>query len=225
MQSNRIQLAIFDLDGVLTETSKYHFQAWQSIAKSLGIYLDPSFESQLKGISRVQSLETILKAYALEKKLSIAKKNQLLNKKNTYYLNLIKHMSPNDVFPGVHELLTLLKHLGVHIALGSASKNARTILNQLQLTHYFDYIVDPSLLASKPNPAIFLDAMYAYNLSPIECIGFEDAIAGITAIRLAGMKSIGIGSPTELTQADYCFTSIKEIPLSFIETLIKGDTS
>jgi beta-phosphoglucomutase len=216
---------IFDLDGVLTETSAYHFEAWRALAKDIGIELKDEFEAHLKGISRIESLNRILKAHHLEDEFSQAEKNEILDKKNTHYQQLISHMTRKDLFEGVIELFDFLKDQKLKIALGSASKNAPRLLKSLDIEQYFDYVVNPSTLRSKPEPDIFLNAMNHFNLKPHDCMGIEDAYAGVKAINQAGMISIGIGNASELNHADYCFDSIKTMPISFINKLIKGDSS
>ncbi|MFW5838650.1 MAG: beta-phosphoglucomutase [Bacillota bacterium] len=224
MPSNKIQLVIFDLDGVLTETSTYHFQAWKALAKDFGVDLDDAFETQLKGVSRAESLERILKAHHLENVFSEDEKQTLLDKKNTHYQSLISHMTKDHLFDGVIDCFHYLKDQNVNIALGSASKNAPALINALEIQPYIDYVVDPRGLASKPAPDIFLDAMHHFGVTSNACIGIEDAYAGITAINQAGMISIGIGDKKELPHADYCYPSIKAIPLTVIDALLKGVT-
>lgn len=224
MPLNKIKLIIFDLDGVLTETSTYHFSAWKQLTESIGVTLDDSFESNLKGISRKASLERILDAHHLNHQFTDLQKNNMMDVKNNLYKTMISHMTEKDLFNGVIALFKFLKKHQIKIALGSASKNAMLILDKLQIHSYFDYIVDPSQLKSKPQPDIFLDAMHHFKYQPDECIGIEDAIAGIKAINSAGMTSIGIGSKDELKNADYCFPSIKEIPLDFMRILLKGES-
>lgn len=225
MPSNKIQLVIFDLDGVLTETSTYHFQAWKALAKDFGVDLDDAFEARLKGVSRVESLERILNANDLEDRFTEDEKRSLLEKKNTHYQSLIEHMTREHLFDGVIECFNYLKKHHVKIALGSASKNAPRLLKALDIESYIDYVVDPRGLESKPAPDIFLNAMHHYKLKREQCLGIEDAYAGITAINKAKMISIGIGNREELPHADYCFPSIKAIPLTVLEALIKGATS
>ncbi|MDA3932305.1 MAG: beta-phosphoglucomutase [Tenericutes bacterium] len=225
MQSSRVNLVIFDLDGVLTETSKFHFESWKALAKKFDVDLDDKFEVHLKGVSRQASLERILKEYGLDSKFSEEEKKLLLVEKNRHYQQLISHMTKDDLFNGVIDCFTFLKSQGVRIALGSASKNAPRLLKTHEISDYFDYVVDPRGLKSKPSPDIFLDAMKHFNLNPSECIGVEDAYAGVSAINQAGMTSIGIGNKEELHHSDYCFSSIDSIPITFLKTLIKGDSS
>jgi beta-phosphoglucomutase len=225
VQSNKIKLVIFDLDGVLTETSDYHFKAWKALADDLGIKLEDSFESQLKGISRKESLNRILSEHDLDNHYNKNEINKFLDKKNTHYQELISHMTRDHLYEGVIELFNYLKEQKIKIALGSASKNGPRLLKALEISDYFDYVVNPANLRSKPKPDIFIDAMKHFNYQPHQCIGLEDAKAGITAINKAGMLSIGIGDENDLNHAKYCFSSIKTIPIEFFNKLLKGDSS
>ncbi len=214
-RSSRFKAVIFDLDGVLTDTARYHYVAWKSMAAELGISIDESFNESLKGIDRMSSLELILKHGGL--KLPSAAKERLAFQKNEHYKKLTESMSRQDLLPGALDRLDELKSLGVMIALASASKNGPTILEALGIMGYFDSIANPSLVAhSKPAPDIFLLAAAPLNVNPSACLGVEDAEAGVTAIRAAGMKALGIGDPRILHQADrvmpgldsFCFANI-----------------
>ena len=194
----------FDLDGVITDTAKFHFEAWSKLAKEkFALDLPAEFESQLKGISRIESLERILAFGGLTDKYSEAEVVQLANEKNNYYVAAISKLTEADILPGIASLLEQLKEHGVKLAVASASKNAPMILEKLGLATYFDAIVDPSeLKAGKPAPDIFLAAAKALNLAPSECVGLEDASAGVAAIKAAGMVAVAIGDEVELAQAD-----------------------
>ncbi|MFU8793431.1 MAG: beta-phosphoglucomutase [Acholeplasmataceae bacterium] len=210
------QLAIFDLDGVLTETSEMHFKAWSILFKKhFDIRIDPKLESLTKGVSRMDSIKVLLKAYHLDETLNEQEIFNLAQEKNKTYQSLIKDLTPKDLFDGVIALFDYLKGNHIKIALGSASKNGPLIIEKLGITHYFDVVVDPSKNKGKPAPDIFLSACHALNLSPHQCIGFEDAKAGVTAIKKAGMTAIGIGSE-DLSQADYCFKHIKDVPYDLL---------
>lgn len=224
MTTTKVQLVIFDLDGVLTETSAYHFKAWKALAKDFGVTLSDDFETKLKGVSRAESLERILSAHHLETQFTEEEKSALLDKKNTHYQQLIEHMSPDHLYEGVIDYFVFLKNHHVHIAIGSASKNAPQLIKALKIEPYIDYLVNPRDLKSKPAPDIFLDAMEHFNLTPAQCIGIEDASAGIKAINKADMISIGIGDCEDLSHADYCFTSVKDIPKTMMEKRIKGES-
>ncbi|WP_440117064.1 beta-phosphoglucomutase [Paenibacillus sp. QZ-Y1] len=212
-----MKAVIFDLDGVITDTAEYHFQAWESLAATLGIPLDREFNEQLKGISRMESLDKILArgeagAYTVERKLELA------TQKNTEYQRLISAVTPADVLPGIHALLVELREAGIGIALASASKNAAFILERLELTHYFDSVVDVTAIRhGKPDPEIFLTGAANLGLQPAECIGIEDAQAGIQAIKSAGMFAVGVGTPSQMQDADIVVASTAELSLRMLE--------
>lgn len=213
-----IRLAIFDLDGVLTSTSDQHFEAWQALFKTtFDIELDHRFESLTRGISRMDSLEVLLKQYNLD--LDEPTKAMLIHQKNEHYLKLIENFDPTHVYPGVVKCLNYLKSKGLKLALASASRNGKPLLKALALEPYFDFVVDPTSVPSKPHPDIFLAAMHHFGFTPNECIGFEDAVAGIESIRSAGMTAIGIG-PEVLTKAHYKYESIESINLADFNLMI-----
>lgn len=218
----KIKCAIFDLDGVITETSDQHFEAWQYLGKKLDIDLEPSFEEKLKGISRMESLEIILEAHHLNDQYSISEKKELTDIKNNYYKQLLKGFTRDNINQGVIRLFEYLKTNNIFLALGSASKNSPFILEALQIEQYFDYIVDPRNKASKPAPDIFNDAKYQFNLKGSECIGFEDAVAGVTAINEANMYSIGIGDKEILSHADVVYKDVASIDYLHLKQIIKG---
>jgi len=216
-----IKLFIFDLDGVLTSTSDEHFQAWKLLIKDeFDFEIDPSIEELTKGVSRRESLDRILDKYNLE--VSSEKKEEFMFKKNKTYQKLISNYSTDNLFENVINVFNYLKEKNILIALGSASKNGQTIVKSLEIGHYLDYIVDPTHLRSKPQPDIFLSAMNHFGLSPLECIGVEDAIAGVKSINNAGMFSVGIGEKYNLHEADLIFKHISEITVGDLEKLI-GD--
>lgn len=206
-----IKLAIFDLDGVITSTSHEHYQAWKILFKNtFDITLDDAHEVYTKGVSRLDSLNVLLNIHQLV--ISEEQKHIIAEEKNSIYLRLIEQFDGSHLLPGVKETLTRLKALNIRIALGSASKNGPLILEKLGMTSWFDYIVDPSQHKGKPDPAIFLDAMHHFHLTPHDCIAFEDAQSGIKSIKRAGMFAIGIGE--DLHEADIQishFTDLNEI--------------
>lgn len=211
---------IFDLDGVIVDTAKYHFLAWRKIADSLGIEFTPEHNEELKGVSRVRSLELILKLGKTQ--ASEADKNSWLAQKNNDYLAYIENMNESELLPGVVHILDYLKHQGQSIALGSASKNARPILEKTNILSYFDAIVDGNdVINAKPDPEVFLQAAKAVGAAPEYATVFEDSVAGIQAANIAKMTSVGIGEATILHQAQYIFPDFTHIDLSFIDTLIK----
>ena len=212
---------IFDLDGVIVDTAKYHFLAWQRLAKDLGVSFTEKKNEQLKGVSRVRSLEKILEWGNLE--LSETVFNEEMAKKNEEYLSYIEKMDTSEILPDVPRILNLLKENKQKIALGSASKNARTILKKVELFNDFEIIVDGTNVSkAKPNPEVFLNAAQGLNVNPEDCIVFEDSVAGIQAANNAGMISIGIGDKANLYEADYIFKDFTEISNEFIIKMIKN---
>lgn len=210
----RFTTFIFDLDGVLTDTSEYHFRAWQSMGRSLGIEIDRAFEEQLKGVGRMDSLDRILAFGGKTGGFSEADKIALAAQKNSSYVEMIQSITPDDLFDGVEELLCRLKERNIKLAIGSASKNANTVLEKLAIKHHFDYVVDANKIEnSKPAPDIFLDAAHKLNVLPQDCVGIEDSAAGVTAIKEAHMYAIGIGNPSVLHQADIVYTETKDIAI------------
>lgn len=210
---------IFDLDGVIVDTAKYHFLAWQRLAAQLGIEFTPEHNEQLKGVSRVRSLEIILALGNVE--ASQHEKNEWLIQKNTEYLSYIEKMDESEILPGVMLVLDYLKENNQNIVLGSASKNAKPILEKAKILHYFDAIVDGNDVSNaKPDPEVFLQGAKKVHDIAENCIVFEDSVAGIQAANLANMISIGIGETEVLHEADYIFNDFTFIDLSFIENLI-----
>ena len=211
---------IFDLDGVIVDTAKYHFLAWQKLAKSIGIDFSHEQNEQLKGVSRVKSLEKILTWG--NKTISEDKFNALMASKNDDYLSFIAKMNHDEILPDVPKVLNYLKEQNQPISLGSASKNARQILNKVDLLKQFDAIVDGNDVSkAKPDPEVFLIAAKALNIKPEDCIVFEDSVAGVQAANTANMISIGIGEKSVLHEADYVFSDFTEIDTAFIDKLIK----
>jgi len=205
-----IQAFIFDLDGVLTDTAEYHFLAWQQLATQLGIEFSRADNELLKGVDRMGSLELILQLG--QKQLSQEQKLMLAEQKNAEYLKLVQTMSPADLFPGVLPLFSSLKAAGVKTALASASKNAALVLQKLCIPDLFDYVADSNLIKNgKPDPEIFLTCAHALGVAPERCIGVEDAPAGVTAIKAAGMYALGIGEAHALTQADLVIPAVSAI--------------
>ncbi|NNE31225.1 MAG: beta-phosphoglucomutase [Winogradskyella sp.] len=211
---------IFDLDGVIVDTAKYHFLAWQRLAKSLDINFTEEENEQLKGVSRVRSLEKIL-AWG-NKTISKEQFTLLMAKKNEEYLSYIAEMDSSEILPDIPKILNILIEKKQGIALGSASKNARTILDRVDLKKHFDAIVDGNDVSkAKPDPEVFLNAAKMLNIEPADCIVFEDSVAGVEAANTANMISIGIGNSNVLGQADFVFRDFTEISEEFITNLIK----
>ncbi|MGJ1190862.1 beta-phosphoglucomutase [Sphingobacterium siyangense] len=196
-----VKAVIFDLDGVLVDTAIYHFQAWHRLAEDLGYSFSIVDNEQLKGVSRIESLELILKWAGVEK--SEAEKADLLVLKNQWYLELIEQLSPDHLLSGSLELLKKLQQKGIKIGLGSASKNAMGILEKTGIIPYFDALIDGNVVQlSKPNPEVFLKGAEVLEIAPAHCLVLEDAQAGIDAARAAGMQVIGIGWKEHLRGAD-----------------------
>lgn len=209
---------IFDLDGVIVDTAKYHFLAWKGLADHLGFEFTEAHNELLKGVSRVRSLEILLEVGNIE--LPESKKQEYLISKNEDYLEYINKMGPEEILPGVDRLLNTLDDLGILYVLGSASKNAPLILKQVNLLNRFAGIVDGnSVSKAKPDPEVFIIGAEKLNLKPENCIVFEDAIAGIEAANAANMISVGIGDKNTLNEADFNFNNLTEIPENFFKDI------
>lgn len=204
---------LFDLDGVLVDTAIYHYQAWKNLGSKFGYVLTEEQNEQLKGVSRVESLNRILgwaNYVATEEQISA-----WLIEKNDNYLELISNMNPSEILPGVLDFLQQLKKTGYKIALGSASKNAEIILAKTGLTDWFDLIIDGNKVSkSKPDPEVFLKGAMGLGVDPEECIVFEDAQAGIEAAKAGKMRAIGIGEAEMLKQADKVIPSFVGVEAS-----------
>ena len=212
-----IEAIIFDLDGVITDTAKYHYLAWKELGSKIGIEIDEEVNESLKGISRMESLERILAYGNKESEFSSEEKLDMANNKNDYYISLIQNLTPKDILPGIECLLNEIKSKSIKIGLASASKNAISVLTNLKLIDCFDFIADASKCKnSKPAPDIFLMAAIGLNVEPKNCIGIEDASAGIDAINSAGMYSVGVGDFETLSKANYVVDKTDNLTLSNI---------
>ena len=205
-----IEAIIFDLDGVICSTDIYHYQAWKKLADEYDIYFDETINNELRGVSRMQSLEIILKntdkKYTDEEKLSMA------NTKNNYYVSLLENMSEKDLTAEVKDTLDALRNKGYLLAIGSSSKNARKILSQINLLDYFDAISDGNnITRSKPDPEVFLKASEYLNKKPEQCLVVEDAHAGIIAAKTGGFKAAGINQAKDDKDADYSLNNFKDL--------------
>lgn len=210
---------IFDLDGVIVDTAKYHFLAWQKIATALGIAFTHEHNEQLKGVSRVRSLELILELGGI--KATEEQKATWLFQKNEDYLSYLVTMDENELLPDVLHVLQFLKANQQWIALGSASKNARPILEKTNILHFFDAIVDGNDVSNaKPDPEVFLRAAKLVGVSNENAIVFEDSVAGIQAANYANMTSIGIGDATVLHEAKYNFKDFTNMDEIFLKKLV-----
>ncbi|HEU4789037.1 MAG TPA: beta-phosphoglucomutase [Flavobacterium sp.] len=210
---------IFDLDGVIVDTAKYHFLAWKKIANELGIDFTLEHNELLKGVSRVRSLDIILELGKVE--ASQEDKDKWLIQKNEDYLSYLVDMDESEILPGVMPVLQFLKEKNQPIALGSASKNARPILEKTGTLPFFDAIVDGNdVVNAKPDPEVFLHAARLLDISNEDSIVFEDSVAGVQAANVAKMISIGIGEEETLHEAQYIFKDFTKIDSAFLESLI-----
>ncbi|CAM3383935.1 beta-phosphoglucomutase [Empedobacter stercoris] len=210
---------IFDLDGVIVDTAKYHYLAWKNLANNLNIDFTHDHNELLKGVSRVRSLEIILELGSVH--ASDEQKNEWLIQKNEEYLGYINKMDDSEILPGVMKVLNFLKANHQPIILGSASKNARPILEKVNILNYFDDIVDGNdVTNAKPDPEVFIVGAKKANQSNENSIVFEDSVAGIQAANVAGMTSIGIGDSSVLNEANHNFNNFTEITEEFLMELI-----
>ncbi|WP_066175173.1 beta-phosphoglucomutase [Bacillus marinisedimentorum] len=217
--TRELKAFIFDLDGVITDTAEYHYLAWKQLAGELGVEFDREFNEQLKGVSRMDSLELILKKGGLENQYSIEEKEHLATKKNEHYKELIKQITPADLLPGILGLLKEIRDNKIAVAMASASKNAFTVVERLEVGEYFDYIVDAAKVEKgKPDPEIFLNAAEYLNIPAENCIGVEDAEAGVQAIKGAGMFAVGVGSKEAMSRADMFVNHTSELILDLIQS-------
>jgi len=211
----KIKACIFDLDGVIVDTAKYHFMAWKRLADELNIPFTENDNEQLKGVSRTTSLEIILRKG--NKVYSDTEKQAMAMKKNEWYLVYCSTINETEILPGIKPFLDALKVNHILIGLGSASKNALLILDKLNLTSYFDAIVDGNKITeAKPNPMVFLKAATELNVEPMEAIVFEDAEAGVEAAIRGGFYAIGIGDPEILGKANLVLRSTNEIGMELL---------
>lgn len=205
-----IKACIFDLDGVIVDSAKYHFYSWKRLADELGAPFSESQNETLKGVSRVDSLDRILAWAGLER--TGDEKQVLMDRKNAWYLECIDGMERDEILPGVERLLNELRNAGLGVALGSSSKNARRILTQLGLISLFDVLVDGTdVTRSKPDPEVFLKGAEALGFEPAHCLVFEDAVAGVAAALTGGFQVIGIGDAKELHNAPVVLKGFQDV--------------
>jgi len=215
-----IAACIFDLDGVLTDTANYHFLSWQRLAQELDITFTEADNEQLKGVSRMRSLDIILELGG--KTLSEEEKQHFAAKKNEWFREFILQMTPAEVFPGVRQFLAELKEAGIKVGLGSASKNATTILTQIDLMEPFEALIDGTKVSkAKPDPEIFLVGAKALGVAPAQCVVFEDAIAGVEAAKNGGFMCVGVGKPEVLGQADHVVPGFENMTLQGLKQMFK----
>lgn len=214
----KIEACIFDLDGVIVDTAKYHYLAWRRLANELGFDFTEEQNERLKGVSRVRSLEILLEIG--NKSVDQATFDALAAKKNAWYVDSIKQMDPSEILPGAKEFLEALRQAGIKTALGSASKNAGIILQNIGLIDHFDAIIDGTHTSkAKPDPEVFLLGAQALGKAPVNCVVFEDAAAGVDAAKAAGMKVVGIGHATNLGQANLVITGLDQMSVERLASL------
>lgn len=216
---DRIEGCIFDLDGVVVDTAKYHYFAWKRLAAELGFDFTETDNERLKGVSRMESLGILLeiggKSYDHKTMLELAEK------KNKWYMEYILKMDSSEVLPGVREFIGMLKENKVRIALGSVSRNASIILKQAELEQYFDVVIDGTKVTkAKPDPEVFLKGAEEMGLPPEKCLVFEDAAAGIEAAINAGMHSVGVGSPSILGKADMVIPGFVDVTIEILNRIL-----
>jgi beta-phosphoglucomutase len=211
----KIKACLFDLDGVIVDTAKYHFIAWKEMAAELCFDFTEAENELLKGVSRMRSLDILLGIGKITK--TDSEKHALAEKKNQRYLEYVHQMTEKEILPGVTRFLIDLRNHGILIALGSASKNAPLILERIQLSDQFDAIVDGNAVSkAKPDPEVFLRCAELLKVKPAECLVFEDAQAGIEAARNGGMNVIGIGSPNHLSGADHIIPGFENLDFKLL---------
>lgn len=213
---------LFDLDGVITDTAEYHFKAWKKLADELGIPFNKQLNEKLKGLSRMDSLELLLgdkrHFFSEEEKL------ELTNQKNREYLQLLESLSKNDILPGIEVLLKQIRKANIPVGLASASKNAPFVLEKLELTSYFDVVVNPEEVQhGKPAPDLYVKGAELLGIPVQDCIGIEDAVSGIEAVKSAHMFAIGIGDKNTLKMAgaDIVLSKTKELTWEVLTSIEK----
>jgi beta-phosphoglucomutase len=210
MGTMKISAVIFDLDGVIVSTDEFHYQAWKQISDQEKIYFDREINERLRGVSRMESLEIILSHS--DKIYNEKDKEQLAQRKNEVYCELLNKLSPNDILPGVINLILSLKAKDIKIAIGSSSKNTPYILEKIGLATSFDAIADGNgIKKSKPDPEVFLLAAEKLGVSPVECVVIEDAQAGIDAAIAAGMKAVGVGTAASCVNAHLKLVDLSDL--------------
>lgn len=218
---NSIRAFIFDLDGVVVDTAKYHYLAWKKLAAELGFEFLEKDNERLKGVSRMDSLNILLEIGG--RKATLKEKEKMATRKNGWYLDYIRKMSPDEVLPGAKKFILELRQLGFLVGLGSASKNAPLILKQIEMKELFDTIVDGSrVVNAKPDPEIFLLAAKDLDVEPKACVVFEDAEAGIEAAIRGGMRCVGVGDARILGRANIVIPDFEEITVGEVLRTLEG---
>jgi len=217
----RTAACIFDLDGVIVDTAKYHFMAWKRLTDQLGIHFTGEDNERLKGVSRMASLDIILELGNLNPDES--RKLEYATLKNNWYIDYISKMTPDEILPGCLAFIKELRDANIRVAIGSASKNTPMILKRVGIQELFDAVADGNNVGkAKPNPEVFLKAAEMVKVKPGKCVVFEDAVAGVQAALNAGMMCIGVGSPKILTEAHFVVPGLKDMNLAKLLTMDKN---
>jgi beta-phosphoglucomutase len=214
----QISACIFDLDGVIVDTARYHFLAWKRLTDQLGIHFTEEDNERLKGVSRMASLEIILEIG--NRKLDEIRKLEYATLKNEWYVEYISKMSPDEILPGCIPFIKEIRNADVRTAIGSASKNTPMILERVGIRDLFDAVADGNIISkAKPDPEVFLKAAEMVGANPRKCVVFEDAVAGVQAALNAGMLCVGIGSQSVLTKAHYVVSGLEDMNLKRLLTM------
>jgi beta-phosphoglucomutase len=217
----RTAACIFDLDGVIVDTARYHFLAWKKLTDQLGIHFTEEDNERLKGVSRTASLEIILEIGNI--KTDDSTKLEYATLKNKWYTDFISKMTPDEILPGSLDFIKELRKANIRVAIGSASKNTPLILKRVGIFELFDGVADGNIVSkAKPDPDVFIKAAEMVNVKPGKCVVFEDAVAGVQAALNAGMMCIGVGSPKILTKAHYVVSGLKEMNIERLITIEKN---
>ena len=212
---------LFDLDGVIVDTAKYHYLAWKQLAAELGIQFDEKDNERLKGVSRMANFEIILSLDS--RTMPQEEKEACCKKKNDIYVAYINKLQQEEILPGVREFIEDTRKKGYKIALGSVSKNAPLILERLAITDLFDKIIDGTKVEkAKPDPEVFLKGAQELEIQPEDCIVFEDSVAGIEAAHNGGMKAVGIGKKVMLSESDLVIPGFANIDIDTLRNSIEG---
>lgn len=211
---------IFDLDGVIVDTARYHFLAWKKLTDQLGIHFTEEDNERLKGVSRIASLEIILEIG--NRKLDEKQKLEYATLKNKWYIDYISKMTPAEILPGCVSFIRELRNANIKVAIGSASKNTPMILERVGIKDLFDAVSDGNIISNaKPDPEVFIKAAEMVGIKPDKCVVFEDAVAGVQAALNAGMMCIGVGSPKVLTKAHFVIPGLEKMNLVRLVTMEK----